>query len=144
MVANPIDQIEGAAMKISQYPNPEGISALMPSEDPSPVVMLNLLKFKANSTHPMQASAECKPIRNTQKRCAGSETGAPIAQLYPCVVHEGAFFVTMTMGRKLMRGENGQRAWIFTSRKKSSIRQRSDQLPSTSPASTPTTAENRL
>ena len=39
-------------MKISQYPNPEGISALMTSEDPSPVVMLNLLKFKAKADAP--------------------------------------------------------------------------------------------
>ena len=39
-------------MKISQYPNPEGLSALMTSEDPSPVVMLNLLKFKAKADAP--------------------------------------------------------------------------------------------
>ncbi len=39
-------------MKISQYPNPEGIAALMANTDPTPVVMLNLLKFKERADAP--------------------------------------------------------------------------------------------
>ena len=72
------------------------------------------------------------------------EFRAPIARVQPWDRHLGGSLVTMTMGRKLMRGDSGQRAWIFTIRKKSSIRQRIAQLPSTSPDNMPTTAENRL
>ena len=39
-------------MKISQYPNPERLAALTQSEEPGPVVMLNLLKFKARADAP--------------------------------------------------------------------------------------------
>jgi uncharacterized protein (DUF1330 family) len=39
-------------MKISQYPSPERLAALMTSDDPSPVVMLNLLKFKTEADAP--------------------------------------------------------------------------------------------
>lgn len=39
-------------MKISQYPNPERVAALSASDDPTPVVMVNLLKFKAQADGP--------------------------------------------------------------------------------------------
>ncbi|MCX7065275.1 MAG: DUF1330 domain-containing protein [Proteobacteria bacterium] len=39
-------------MKISQYPNPERIGAFIKNEDDSPVVMVNLLKFKAKADAP--------------------------------------------------------------------------------------------
>ena len=39
-------------MKISQYPNPERLAALTQSQEPGPVVMLNLLKFKAEADAP--------------------------------------------------------------------------------------------
>ena len=39
-------------MKISQYPNPELIAAFLDNDDPKPVVMVNLLKFKARADAP--------------------------------------------------------------------------------------------
>ncbi|HTO59142.1 MAG TPA: DUF1330 domain-containing protein [Pseudomonadales bacterium] len=39
-------------MKISQYPNPERIAAFLDNDDPKPVVMVNLLKFKARADAP--------------------------------------------------------------------------------------------
>jgi len=44
--------IEEAAMKISQYPNPDGLAAFMANTDATPVVMLNLLKFKERADAP--------------------------------------------------------------------------------------------
>jgi uncharacterized protein (DUF1330 family) len=39
-------------MKISQYPNPDGLAAFMANTDATPVVMLNLLKFKDRADAP--------------------------------------------------------------------------------------------
>jgi uncharacterized protein (DUF1330 family) len=39
-------------MKISLLPNPERIAAFLENDDPSPVVMVNLLKFKAKADAP--------------------------------------------------------------------------------------------
>jgi uncharacterized protein (DUF1330 family) len=39
-------------MNISQYPNPEQIAALLGSQEPGPVVMVNLLKFKDRADAP--------------------------------------------------------------------------------------------
>jgi len=39
-------------MDISQYPTPERIAGLMQNQDPGPVVMLNLLKFKDRADAP--------------------------------------------------------------------------------------------
>jgi len=39
-------------MQISQYPNPEGIAAFIANTDTTPVVMLNLLKFKERADAP--------------------------------------------------------------------------------------------
>lgn len=39
-------------MKINQYPNPERIAAFMANTDTTPVVMLNLLKFKERADAP--------------------------------------------------------------------------------------------
>ena len=39
-------------MNISQYPKPEQIAALVTSTEPGPVVMVNLLKFKARADAP--------------------------------------------------------------------------------------------
>jgi uncharacterized protein (DUF1330 family) len=44
--------IEDAAMKISQYPSPDGLAAFMANTDATPVVMLNLLKFKERADAP--------------------------------------------------------------------------------------------
>jgi uncharacterized protein (DUF1330 family) len=39
-------------MNISQYPNPERIAAFLDNDDPTPVVMVNLLKLKARADAP--------------------------------------------------------------------------------------------
>ncbi len=39
-------------MKISQYPDPERLAVFTANTDPTPVVMVNLLKFKANADAP--------------------------------------------------------------------------------------------
>jgi uncharacterized protein (DUF1330 family) len=39
-------------MKISQYPDPARIAAFLDDDDTSPVVMVNLLKFKAHADAP--------------------------------------------------------------------------------------------
>ena len=39
-------------MKISQYPDPERITAFLDNDDPTPVVMVNLLKFKSRADAP--------------------------------------------------------------------------------------------
>lgn len=63
-------------MNISQYPNPEQIAALVTSTETGPVVMVNLLKFKARADAPHVgiSGMEALPMRGCRK---SQSTGQP-------------------------------------------------------------------
>src|ERR1043166_8047032 len=82
------------------------------------------------------------PGRRCQSRSA-SEARANVRpdgcgiEIQAFIVHGRPSEAIAFTGAKEMRGTSGQRAWILTSRKKYSSRQRSAQFASTSPASAP-------
>ena len=63
-------------MKINQYPDPERLAELAQSEEPGPVVMLNLLKFKTKADAPDEGMS-------------GAEAYAKYAQVMRVIVEGG-------------------------------------------------------
>ncbi len=81
-------------MKISQYPNPERLAAMMQSQEAGPVVMLNLLKFKETADAP-------------DAGISGADAYAKYAQAMRVIVEEGGGrFIWMGRVTDMVIGES--------------------------------------